>query len=221
MNLAKYIDHTLLKPTATPAQIEKLCQEARDYQFATVCVNPWHVARAAKSLAGSGVGVTTVVGFPLGANKTDIKVKESELALEDGATEIDMVINIGAMLAGEYAVVEQDIAAVAKVVANAGVLKVIIETAYLNNEQITTVSKITRAAGAQYVKTSTGFAGAGAKVEHVQLMRAAVGHGFGIKAAGGIGDRATAMAMIDAGATRLGASSGVAIVSGREGADSY
>jgi deoxyribose-phosphate aldolase len=211
--VARLIDHTLLKPEATPAQVERLCDEARRYGFASVCVNPVYVKLAAEKLAGSGVAVCTVVGFPLGATTTSIKVQEAQQAMADGASEIDMVIHIGALKAGDHDAVQKDIAAVAAAChAGGALLKVIIEAVLLSDKEKVIACQLAQAAGADFVKTSTGFAGGGATVEDVRLMRRAVGPHMGIKAAGGVRSYADAMAMVEAGATRIGASAGVEIV---------
>ncbi len=212
MKLNNYIDHTILKPQATPADIVKLCREAADNQFFSVCVNPHYVALASEQLAGSAVAVCSVIGFPLGANTTEIKAREAAQAIADGATEIDMVINVGALLSGDRDFVEADIAAVVKAIDKRALLKVIIETCLLNDEQIVEVCKIAKAAGADFVKTSTGFSTGGATTEHVALMRQTVGPEMGVKASGGIRDRAKALAMIEAGANRLGTSNSLLIV---------
>ncbi len=213
--LARMIDHTLLKPDATPDQIERLCAEAREYGFAAVCVNPVYVRLCATELAGTDVAVCTVVGFPLGANTTHIKVAEALRAIEDGAREVDMVMQIGLLKAGDSDAVRRDIEEVARAVHDRGaILKVIIETALLTDDEKVTASKIIRDAGADFVKTSTGFGPGGAKVEDVALIRRTVGPKMGVKAAGGIRTYEDALAMIEAGATRIGASAGVKIVTG-------
>ncbi len=213
--LARYIDHTLLKPEATPAEVERLCREALQYHFASVCVNPLFVPLAAKKLVGSDVAVCTVVGFPLGATSTATKVCEAELAIAKGATEIDMVLPIGLLKAGQVARVREDVAAVAAICHGSGaLLKVIIETALLTDEEKVTACETCKAAGADFVKTSTGFAKGGATLEDVALMRETVGPDLGVKAAGGVHNYDEAMAMIEAGATRIGASLGVTIVEG-------
>ncbi len=214
--LASFIDHTLLKPTASKAQIEQLCQEARQYQFASVCVNPVHVEAAARLLQGSDVKVCTVIGFPLGANSTLAKVLEARDAAAAGADELDMVLNIGSLLEGDYAKVYSDIKAVRDAVPGR-VLKVILETGYLSKEQIVKGCILTKMAGADFVKTSTGFGPGGATVEDIKLMRTVVGEDFGVKASGGVRDYTTAAAMIEAGANRIGASAGIAIVEGLRG----
>lgn len=211
--VARLIDHTLLKPQATPVQVEQLCAEARRYGFASVCINPVYARLAAEKLEGSGVAVCTVVGFPLGATTTLIKVRETQQAIADGAAEIDMVIHIGALKAGDHRTVQEDIAAVSTACHEGGaLLKVIIEAVLLSDEEKATACRLAQAAGADFVKTSTGFAGGGATIEDVRLMRQTVGPRMGIKAAGGIRDYADAMAMVEAGATRIGASAGVQIV---------
>ena len=211
--LAGMIDHTLLKPEATPVQIERLCEEAQQYHFATVCVNPLYVSLAARRLAGSDVAVCTVVGFPLGATTTRVKRFEAENALADGARELDMVLPIGLLKAGSHGKVRADIAALAELCRHHGaLLKVILETALLTDAEKVAGCQAAMAAGADFVKTSTGFGGGGATVADVRLMRQTVGTALGVKAAGGIRTLADALAMIEAGATRIGASAGVAIV---------
>jgi deoxyribose-phosphate aldolase len=211
--VASMIDHTLLKPDATKADIEALCREAAQFKFATVCVNPTWVALAAKLLAGSGVGVCSVVGFPLGATTPDVKGYETQRAIFDGAREIDMVINVGALKSGELRLVERDIEAVTGPCRACGALsKVIIEAALLTDDEKVTACTLAKAAGADYVKTSTGFASGGATAADVALMRRVVGAEMGVKAAGGVRDLEGMKAMIAAGATRVGASAGVKIV---------
>jgi deoxyribose-phosphate aldolase len=211
--VAAMIDHTLLKPDATRANIEELCREAAQFKFATVCVNPSWVAAASRLLAGSGVGVCSVVGFPLGATTPDVKGFETQRAIFDGAREIDMVINIGALKSGELRVVERDIEAVTTPCRSCGALsKVIIEAALLTDDEKITACTIAKAAGADYVKTSTGFASGGATPADVALMRRVVGAEMGVKAAGGVRDLEGMKAMIAAGASRVGASAGVKIV---------
>jgi deoxyribose-phosphate aldolase len=214
-NLAGLIDHTLLKPEATADQVAQLCYEARRYGFATVCVNPSYVPLAAQLLRGTPVGITTVVGFPLGATPPDVKAYEAQLALDAGATEIDMVINIGALKSRDYEMVARDIRAVVRVCrahTPPALVKVIIEAALLNEEEKIAACLLAKEAGADFVKTSTGFSSGGATVADVALMRRVVGPTIGVKAAGGIKDYSDAQAMIAAGATRLGASAGVRIV---------
>jgi deoxyribose-phosphate aldolase len=207
------IDHTLLKPDASRAEIEKLCREAAEFHFATVCVNPAWVATAAALLARSGVGVCSVVGFPLGATTADVKQYETRRAIFDGATEIDMVINIGALKSGDLRTVERDIAAVVDACQQCDVVsKVIIEAALLTDDEKVTACTLAKAAGADFVKTSTGFASGGATAADVALMRRVVGSEMGVKAAGGVRDLEGLKAMVAAGATRVGASAGVKIV---------
>ncbi len=221
-DLAKFIDHTLLKPQATPADIDCLCDEASEYGFAAVCVNPAWVKRASDRLRGSGVGVASVVGFPLGVSTPEIKAMETRRALRDGAREIDMVINVGALKGGELALVEKDIAGVSDACNEVGAInKVIIEAALLTDEEKVIASRLAKAARAHYVKTSTGFGPGGATLFDVTLMREAVGPGMGVKAAGGIKNAAEAREMIAAGATRIGASAGVQMVTGEESGESY
>ena len=211
--LAKTIDHTLLKPDATAEQIVKLCNEAKEYGFASVCVNPSRIALAAKELEGTDVTPCCVVGFPLGAIPSESKTAETAVAVKNGAREVDMVINIGAAKDGDWALVESDIAAVKAACGDAAKLKVIIETCLLTDEEKVQACLAAKRANADFVKTSTGFSKAGATVADVALMRKTVGPDMGVKAAGGIHNRAEAEAMIEAGATRIGASSGIAIVS--------
>ncbi len=211
--IAHFIDHTLLKPDATPQQITQLCHEALLYSFASVCVNPTHVKLAAQLLQNSDVKVCTVVGFPLGATSTQAKVSETEQALNDGATEIDMVINIGGLKGKDNYLVEQDIAGVVSAAHRRGALcKVIIETSLLTDEEKVKACQLAKKAGADFVKTSTGFSGGGATIEDVTLMRQTVGPTIGVKASGGIKNLTDAQSMVAAGATRLGASAGVKII---------
>ncbi len=212
MSIASYIDHTLLKPDATGEQIDQLCQEAKEYGFASVCVNPYYVARCVKNLKGTEVKVCTVVGFPLGATTAEAKAFEALQAIASGAKEIDMVMNVCAMKSGHTKAIEQEIQALAAAVEGQAILKVIIETCLLTDEEKNQACRIARRSGADFVKTSTGFSTGGATVEDVALMRKAVGTKLGVKASGGIRDYATAKAMIEAGATRIGASAGIAIV---------
>lgn len=214
MKIAKYLDHTLLKPEATKADITKVAKDAIEYDFASVMVNPYWVATVHDLLKGTKVKTATVIGFPLGANTTAIKVAEAEQAIKDGAEEIDMVINIGELKAGNLAAVEQDIAAVVAVGhKHDDIVKVIIETALLTDEEKVTVSRIIMAAKADFVKTSTGFSTSGANVNDVKLLKETVGNTIQVKASGGIHTKAEAQAMIDAGASRLGTSASIAIVS--------
>ena len=219
--LATLIDHTMLKPEATREEIETLCREAAQFCFASVCVNPNWVALCREMLRNSGVKVCTVIGFPLGAHLPDIKAYETRRAIEQGAEEVDMVINIGALKSKDYALVEQDIHGVVQAAAAAGkgvLVKVILETSLLSHDEKVMGCTLSKAAGADYVKTSTGFAGGGATVEDVQLMRDTVGPEMGVKASGGVRTRDDAEKMVAAGATRIGASAGVKIVRG-EAAD--
>jgi len=211
--LARYIDHTLLKPDGTPAQVERLCEEALEHHFASVCVNPAFVPLAAEKLRGSDVEVCTVVGFPLGATSTASKVCEAEIAIAQGATEIDMVQAVGLLKAGEHDRVREDIAAVAAIChAHGAVLKVILENALLTDEEKKIACRLCQEAGADFVKTSTGFAKSGAAIADVALMRETVGPEMGVKAAGGIHSYEEALAMIEAGATRIGASGSLTII---------
>jgi deoxyribose-phosphate aldolase len=217
-NLARFIDHTLLRPTATAADIDRLCDEAVEHRFAAVCINPCWVARAARRLRGSAVTVASVVGFPLGASSPEIKAMEARRALREGAREIDMVINIGALKSGDHELVRRDIAGVSDACREVGARnKVIIEAAYLEDEEKVVACRLAQAARAHFVKTSTGFGPGGATVFDVALMREVVGEKMGVKAAGGIHTAAEVREMITAGATRIGASAGVRIVSGEEG----
>ena len=212
-SIASVIDHTLLKPDATIHEVEQLCREAIEASFATVCLNPTWIATAARLTRDFAVGVCSVVGFPLGATTPDVKRYETQRAIFDGAGEIDMVINVGALKSGDTELVAEDIAAVTHTCRRAGILsKVIIEAALLTREEKVTACTLAKAAGADYVKTSTGFGPSGATVEDVALMRQVVGPEMGIKAAGGIRSYESARAMIDAGATRIGASASVRIV---------
>lgn len=213
--LARMIDHTLLKPDATPDQIATLCFEARRYQFASVCVNPAWVKLCAQLLEGSPVKVCTVIGFPLGATESHVKAFEAGNAIDQGATEIDMVINIGALKARELELVAQDIRGVVSVAhARDSLVKVILETTLLTDEEKTIACMLSKEAGADFVKTSTGFAGGGATVHDVELMRRVVGPEIGVKASGGVRTYEDAENMIKAGATRIGASAGVKIMQG-------
>src|SRR5215467_9910968 len=227
---ASLIDHTLLKPEATDEDIKKLCQEAATYRFASVCVNPTWVRAAACNLAGSGVPVCTVIGFPLGATLPDVKAYEARRAIFDGAREVDMVINVGALKSGDDCLVEHDIRSVAQVAHEYDVTcKVIIETALLTDDEKVRACVAARNAGADFVKTSTGFSKGGATVADVALMRRVVGSELGVKASGGVKSIDDARAMVEAGATRIGASVGVKIAqeaagvksNGRGGAAAY
>jgi len=216
--LAEYIDHTLLRADASPTDIDRLCDEAAEYGFAAVCINPAWVARASRRLRGAGVTVASVVGFPLGANTPEIKAMEARRALRDGAREIDMVINIGALKGGENDLLRKDVAGVSDACREVGAInKVIIEAALLSDEEKVVACRLAQQGRAHYVKTSTGFGPGGATVFDVALMREVVGEKMGVKAAGGIHTAAEVREMITAGATRIGASAGVRIVSGEEG----
>jgi deoxyribose-phosphate aldolase len=219
--LARYIDHTLLKPEATREQVDKLCEEAVEYGFYSVCVNTTWTAYCARKLRGKGVKVCTVVGFPLGAMDSRAKSFETRSSLENGAEEIDMVMNVGALKSGDLKTVEQDIRWVARACRQNTILKVIIENALLTDEEKILACQIAKRTGAHYVKTSTGFASSGATVEDVALMRRTVGLEMGVKAAGGVRSYEDATAMIQAGASRIGTSSSVAIVTGAKSQSSY
>lgn len=211
------IDHTILKADATKDDVMKIINEAKEYEFFSVCINPTWVSLAAKELKDAPVAVCTVIGFPLGANTTETKAFEATDAIEKGANEVDMVINVGALKDKDYALVQKDIEAVVNAAKDKALVKVIIETALLDNDEIVKASELAKAAGADFVKTSTGFSTGGATVEDVRLMRKTVGPDMGVKASGGIHNAEEALAMIEAGATRLGASSGVAIMNGLSG----
>ena len=213
--IASMIDHTLLKPEATPAQVERLCAEAAEYHFASVCVNPVYIPLAARLLKGTGVKVCCVVGFPLGAIAPEQKAAEAASCAAMGAEELDMVIHVGAAKAGDWALVQRDIEGVVKAAAG-DTVKVIIETCLLTDEEKVKACEAAKAAGAHFVKTSTGFSTGGATTHDIALMRKTVGPEMGVKASGGIRDYETAMAMIEAGANRIGASAGIAIVAAAE-----
>ncbi len=212
--VAGFIDHTLLKPEAKEGDIDRLCAEAREHRFASVCVNPCWVARCAHQLAGSGVKVCTVVGFPLGATLTEVKRTETRLAQDLGAEEIDMVLAVGLLKSGRQDEVERDIAAVVGALNPGTICKVILETCLLTDDEKRIACRLAVKAGAHYVKTSTGFSTGGATVHDIALMRAEVGPSIGVKASGGVKDRATLDQMVAAGATRVGASAGVKILRG-------
>ena len=213
--IAAMIDHTLLKANATDDQIVKLCGEAKENRFASVCVNPCHVARAAELLKGSGIAVCTVIGFPLGAGTTETKVFETKDAIAKGANEVDMVIDVGALKSGRYDDVRGQIREVVTA-ANGTLVKVIIETCYLTDEEKVIACKASAEAGADYVKTSTGFGGGGATVEDVALMKKSIPASMKVKASGGIHTYAQAVALVEVGASRLGASAGITIVADAE-----
>lgn len=214
MNLAKYIDHTILKPETTRAQVIEVCSEAKEYGFYSVCVNPYYVSLVKEQLAGSDVKVCSVIGFPLGASVTAIKAAETKQAIADGANEIDMVLNIAAMKNGDYDFVLNDIKGVVAALEGKAILKVILENCLLTEEEIVKACELSVEAGAHFVKTSTGFSTGGAKASDIALMRKTVGPAIGVKASGAVRDRETAIAMVEAGASRIGASASVSIVKG-------
>jgi len=216
-SLAKYIDHTLLKPESTLAQFDKLCDEAKQYKFKSVCVNSGRVPYVVKKLQGTEIIVCSVIGFPLGAMDSRAKAFEARRAIEEGAKELDMVINIGALKSGELKLVEEDIRAVRRATRGTTVLKVIIETALLTQEEKVLACELSKKAEADFVKTCTGFAGGGATVEDIALMRRVVGPPMGVKASGGVRDYDKAVALLNAGANRIGAVASVAIVTGVRG----
>jgi deoxyribose-phosphate aldolase len=221
-NVARMIDHTLLKPEATEAEIVKLVNEAKQYSFASVCINPTWVKTAADLLVDTpNVKVCTVIGFPLGATTTETKVFETKNAIGNGATEVDMVINIGALKDKRDEFVEQDIRAVVEAAKGKALTKVIIETCLLTDEEKVRACELAVKAGTDFVKTSTGFSTGGATVADIQLMRKTVGPDLGVKASGGVRSREDALAMIEAGATRIGASAGIAIVNGETSTANY
>lgn len=211
------IDHTILKPEATEAAVQKIIDEAKEYNFFSVCINPCWVAFASEQLANTDVAVCTVIGFPLGANTPEVKAYEAADAIKNGANEVDMVINIGALKSQQYDHVRQDIQGVVDAAKGKALVKVIIETALLTDEEKVKACELAKEAGADFVKTSTGFSTGGAKVADIRLMRETVGPDMGVKASGGVHNAEEALAMIEAGATRIGASTGVAIVSGATG----
>ncbi|ULL17666.1 deoxyribose-phosphate aldolase [Paenibacillus sp. H1-7] len=219
--LPSYIDHTLLKADATSQMVRKLCEEAVQYGFYSVCVNGIWVPLCKQALAGSGVRISVVCGFPLGANDSGVKAYEAAKAAEAGASEIDMVLQIGQLLEGNFDAVRKDIRAVVNAVEGQAIVKVIFETGFLNEEQKKTACRLSEEAGAHYVKTSTGFGPGGAVADDIRLMRANVSSSIGVKASGGVRDLQTALNMIEAGATRLGTSSGVAIMQGVSGSSTY
>lgn len=219
--LAKMIDHTLLRADATQSEMAKLTEEAKQYQFASVCVNPGWVAYSAEQLQGTGVDICTVIGFPLGASTSETKAFETKDAIAKGATEVDMVINISALKDGKDDVVEQDIRAVVEAAAGKALVKVIIETCLLTDEEKVRACQAAVKAGADFVKTSTGFSTGGATPEDIALMRRTVGPDVGVKASGGVRSLEDMQKMIDAGATRIGASSGVKIMQGEQSTSNY
>ena len=214
MELAKYIDHTLLKPESTRADIARVCEEAKHYNTASVCVNPCWIGFVAEQLKGTDIKPCCVIGFPLGATLPEVKAYETATAIRDGAKEVDMVINVGALRGAEFETVYEDIKAVVDAAAGKALVKVIIETCLLTDEEKVIACKLAKQAGADYVKTSTGFSTGGAKVEDIRLMRETVGPEMGVKASGGVRTKADAEAMIAAGATRIGASSSKKIIEG-------
>lgn len=217
MELNRMIDHTILKADATKADVMRIIEEAKKHHFYSVCINPTWVALAKEELQGEPVAVCTVIGFPLGANTAETKAFETKNAIENGADEVDMVINIGALKTEQDDVVRKDIEAVVEAAKDRALVKVIIETALLEQAEIIKACELAKAAGADFVKTSTGFSTGGARVEDIRLMRETVGPEMGVKASGGIHNEAEAVAMIEAGATRIGTSAGVAIMSGSTG----
>lgn len=220
-SIAKLIDHTLLKAEAMEEQITKLCEEAKEHDFASVCVNPTWVKHASKLLAGTDVKVCTVIGFPLGATTSETKAFETKNAIENGATEVDMVINIGALKSGHIELVEEDIRAVVEAAKGKALTKVIIETSLLTEEEKVKACELAVKAGADFVKTSTGFSTGGATLDDIRLMRKTVGPDIGVKASGGVRSSEDAKNMVEAGATRIGASSGIAIIQGLTSDSSY
>ncbi len=214
MNLAKYIDHTILKPDTLESDVIKVCNEAKEHSFFSVCVNPYYVSLVSEQLKGTDVKVTSVIGFPLGASTTEIKALEAKKAVEDGADEIDMVINLSALKDGKYAYVLNDIKTVVESIKGKAILKVILETCLLTDEEKVKACELSKEAGAHFVKTSTGFSTGGATEADVRLMKKTVGDALEVKASGAVRDRETAEKMIAAGATRIGASSSVSIVTG-------
>lgn len=217
MELNRMIDHTILKPEATEAAVQKIIDEAKEYNFFSVCINPCWVAFVSEQLADTDVAVCTVIGFPLGANTPEVKAYEAADAIKNGANEVDMVVNIGALKSQQYDYVRQDIQGVVDAAKGKALVKVIIETALLTDEEKVKACELAKEAGADFVKTSTGFSTGGAKVADIRLMRETVGPDMGVKASGGVHNAEEALAMIEAGATRIGASTGVAIVSGATG----
>ncbi|MGP4040488.1 deoxyribose-phosphate aldolase [Gracilibacillus sp. D59] len=221
MSLASKIDHTALKPDTTKQQIETLCEEASEHGFFSVCVNPTWVSYAAELLKGTDVAVCTVIGFPLGATTSSVKAYEAKYTVEKGATEVDMVINVAALKDGNHELVQSDIEAVVQAAAGKALVKVIIETCLLTDEEKETACQLAVNAGADYVKTSTGFSTGGATADDIALMRKTVGPNIGVKASGGVRDLETAEAMIKAGASRIGASASVSIVKGEDSNSDY
>lgn len=221
MKMAKFIDHTLLKPNAGKQDIQTLCEEALQHQFYSVCVSSSWVSYCYDQLRDSDVRISAVCGFPLGINASEVKAYEAAHCVENGAAEIDMVLSVGKLLDGELGTVEEDIKKVVNIVHSAAIVKVILETGFLNEQQIREACKCAEQAGAHFVKTSTGFGPRGASIEDIQIMKSAVSDRMGIKASGGIRDLETAQQMIASGATRLGTSSGISIIQGLAGSDEY
>ncbi len=221
IELNKYIDHTILKPGASVADVKKICDEAKEYRFASVCVNPSNIGFVAEQLKDTDVKSCVVVGFPLGATLPEVKAFEAETCIALGANEVDMVVNIGAIKSGDWDLVKRDIAAVVKVSRDKALVKVILETCLLTDDEKIQACKTAKAAGADFVKTSTGFSTGGAVKSDIELMRRVVGKEMGVKASGGVRSYEDAITMIGAGATRLGTSSGVSIVNGEKGNSSY
>lgn len=219
--IAKVIDHTLLKPEASEAQVRRVCEEALEYGFASVCINPCHVSLVSKLLKGSSVKVCTVIGFPLGANTSKVKAFEASEAVKEGAEEVDMVINIGKLKDKDYDYVRNDIKAVVDAVKGKAITKVIIETCLLTDEEKIAACKLSKEAGADFVKTSTGFSKGGAAAADVKLMRETVGENMGVKASGGIRSYEDFIKMIEAGASRVGASASAQICEGKESNTAY
>ncbi|MCT2537608.1 deoxyribose-phosphate aldolase [Aquibacillus koreensis] len=220
-NIAKMIDHTQLKPDTEKAKIDQIVEEAREHGFASVCVNPYWVSYCYNQLKDSEVKVCTVIGFPLGATTSETKAFETENAIKNGATEVDMVINVGALKSKDYDTVEKDIKAVVDAAKGRALTKVIIETSLLTNEKKVIACELAKKVGADYVKTSTGFSGGGATIEDITLMRNTVGPEMGVKASGGVRNLEDTEAMIKAGATRIGASAGVQIIAGQQSNEDY
>ncbi|MBS5949048.1 MAG: deoxyribose-phosphate aldolase [Clostridium sp.] len=219
--LAKMIDHTILKPEATEKEVEKLCKEALEYNFASVCINPSMVEKAVEMLKGSDVKVCTVIGFPLGATTTEVKAFETEDVIKKGATEVDMVINVGKLKEGNLGYVKKDIEAVVNAAKGKALTKVIIETCLLTDEEKVTACKLSKEAGADFVKTSTGFSTGGATAKDIKLMRETVGEELGVKASGGVRSLEDAELMIENGASRIGASASIAICEGTKSNSTY
>lgn len=219
--IERYLDHTVLKPESTDLDIQKACLDAKEYNFKAVCIQPMWVKYTADMLKGTDVNTCTVIGFPLGANTSDVKAYEAKQAVKDGAVEVDMVINIGAIKSEDFSLVHDDIKAVVDAVKGKAIVKVIIETCLLTENEKVRACEISKRAGADFVKTSTGFSTGGATVDDIKLMRETVGKEMGVKASGGVRSIEDAKAMIEAGATRIGTSNGVAIVEGKEATESY